>query len=75
MKKASREEVTDEWASSYSNPYTFNAMEEEKPKPPPGSVRYKTREEKYAEDVLKLHEAYQVWSDSIGTVTSVTGAW
>ena len=24
------------------------------------SVRLKTKEEKYAEDVLKLHEAYQV---------------
>ena len=51
---------SDDWSSAYSNPYLANHVEEEKPKAPPGSVRFKTREEKYAEDVLKLHEAYQV---------------
>jgi hypothetical protein len=35
-------------------------IEAAKPATAPGIIKQKTREEKYAEEVLKLHEAYQV---------------
>ena len=35
-------------------------MNKATPHPAQTSVRLKSKEEKYAEDVLKLHEAYQV---------------
>ena len=50
----------DDWSSSSCNPYLFNA-EEIKPKPASGASKFKSRDEKYAEDILRLHEAYQVF--------------
>ena len=63
QQKKSREESFNMVDDGYNNPYMSNmAMggggDSNKTAQP--SIRLKTKEEKYAEDVLKLHEAYQV---------------